>query len=327
MSDSSGRPATSGPSSTSSLLTDDRVGLVLIHGLGATPGVWDPAAALLLDRWAGPILMPALPGHGRASWTGDYTVPALATAVASEVSLVSAELTGSAESAESDHSAGAGRSGGGPAGEPAGDGSPPIWGLLIVGHSLGGAVGLELASGRYAHPVLGVLALGVKTTWTDDDVAGMAKVAERGVRWFPTRDEATARFLRQAGLEGVTGPGGPVGPDHPAVIDAVVEGVGPEAGLGWRVAQDPASFAQRPVDMAALLDAARCPTWIGAGAGDAMATEAELSAYVDSPHIAPGRGHNVQVEDPAWAVGLVEALAATVDGVGRNPPDPLPSRR
>jgi pimeloyl-ACP methyl ester carboxylesterase len=255
--------------------------LLLLHGLGATPGVWDDLVDTL--DWDGPVLRPALPGHASAPWTGEYTIPALARAMASGV--------------------------------------PTTGHPLIAGHSLGGAVGIELASGRYGLSVVGVLGLGIKTTWTDDDVAGMAKVAERGVRWFPTRAEAVTRFLRLAGLDAAAPV---VDTDHEAagaasrgaLVDAVVEGAGPDAGRGWRVAQDPATFAQRPVDMPTLLAAARCPVWIGAGEHDAMATESELSAFTDSPHIAAGRGHNVQVEDPAWTAALIEQIAAAVSHQG-----------
>lgn len=257
--------------------------LVLIHGLGATPGVWDGVVDAL--DWQGQIVLPALPGHADAAWTGEYSVPALAESVASAVTAAVS-------------SAGAVSSGDGPSAER----------VLVAGHSLGGAVGIELASGRYGLTVDGVLGLGIKTTWTEEDVAGMASVAGRGVRWYPTRDEAVARFLRLAGLDGV------VDPKHPATVGAVVAGLGEDLDRGWRVAQDPATFAQEPVDMPALLGAARCRVWLGAGEHDEMATEQELAAFTDSPHVAAGRGHNVQVEDPSWVAGLVDALAAVTVG-------------
>ena len=200
--------------------------LLLIHGLGGTPGVW----AGLIERldWRGPVRIATLPGHGAAPWTGDYTLGSLAAAVS----------------------------------EDCDDGER----CVIVGHSLGGAVGIELASGRYRPDVAAVVAVGVKTTWTDDDVTGMAKVASRGVRWFERRDEAIERFLRQAGLAEVTDS------SDPAVADAVVEGTDPDGRPAWRVAQDPATFAQQPVAMADLLAAAMCPVVLGAGEHDAMAT-------------------------------------------------------
>lgn len=231
--------------------------LLLIHGLGATGGVW--ADLLATADWPGRVLTPDLPGHGRGPWTGDYTVGALAAAV----------------SAQCDN------------GEE----------VVAVGHSLGGGVALALASGFFRPVVKAVVGLGIKVAWTEQDVAGMAKVAAGGVRWFDSEAEAIERFLRQAGLAGI------VESDHPATADAAVEQDG-----NWRVAQDPATFAQRALDMRALMDAAQCPVMLGAGEGDAMVSAADLAAYVHEPRIAVGAGHNVQVEDPAWVAELLGQL-------------------
>ncbi len=236
--------------------------LLAIHGLGATAAVWAGLRAELGDRWS--VIAPDLPGHGSAPWSGDYTVGALAAAV-------SGACVNGRE-------------------------------VVAVGHSLGGAVALALASGFYRPVVRAVVAVGVKTVWTDDDVAGMARVAERGVRWFDSEAEALERYLRESGLAGV------VEADRPEAAGGVVE-----EGGRWRVAQDPATFAQRPLDMAGLMAAARCPVVLGAGEQDAMATAAELAIHTDHPRIAEGRGHNVQVEDPAWLAGLIAEVAGSLD--------------
>lgn len=68
-------------------------------------------------------------------------------------------------------------------------------------------------------------------------------------------------------------------------------------------------FAQRPVDMAGLMSAAKCPVILGAGEADPMVTEQELAAYVDDPRIATGSGHNPQVEDPVWFAELIQEAA------------------
>lgn len=238
--------------------------VLCLHGLGATAGVWtEVIEALRRHRSfeAARILAPDLPGHGSSPWTGAYDLSSLATAVETEL-----EDT-----------------------EPA----------LAIGHSLGGGVALELASGRYRPNVVGVVGIGIKTTWTEDDVAQMAGVAAKGIRWFDSRDDAEVRFLRQAGLHGV------VEADHPAVAGGVVAEDG-----RWRVAQDPATFAQRPLDMAGLVERAQCPVVLAAGEHDPMATAAELSRYTESPRIASGRGHNAQVEDPAWVADLAAGVLA-----------------
>ncbi len=233
---------------------DEEPSLLLLHGLGATAGVWADLRRHI--DWPGRVISPDLPGHGSAPWTGDYTVGALAAAVSASCH----------------------------------DGER----VVAVGHSLGGGVALALATGFFRPVVTAVVAVGVKVRWTADDVAGMARVAERGVRWFDTEAEAVDRFLRQAGLVGV------VDEDHPATVGAVVQ-----EDRRWRVAQDPATFAQRPLDMRGLMDAATCPVTLGAGERDAMVTESDLAAYVQEPRIAAGRGHNVQVEDPSWLAGLL----------------------
>ncbi len=248
----------------------DRPTLLAIHGLGATSAVWAGLHDELGDRWN--IVAPDLPGHGAAPWTGDYTIGSLAAAV-------SGACTNGQE-------------------------------VVAVGHSLGGAVAIALASDFFRPVVTAAVAIGVKTVWTDEDVAGMAKVAERGIRWFDSEHEATERFLRQSGLAGLVEPGGPES------IGSVVEDGG-----RWRTAQDPATFGQRPLDMAGLLAAARCPVTLAAGEQDAMATAAELASHTDRPEIAPGRGHNVQVEDPAWVAGLI------ADAVARARSEGAPDRR
>jgi pimeloyl-ACP methyl ester carboxylesterase len=237
--------------------TDDENHRILaIHGLGATSGVWAGLTRVLGEDRS--VIAPDLPGHGTSAWTGHYTIDSLATAVSTACD----------------------------EGEP----------VVAVGHSLGGAVALALASGRFGPAVRAVVAIGVKVVWTDDDVAGMAKVADRGVRWFATRDEAVDRYLRQAGLAGI------VGPDDPAMAGAVVDEDG-----RWRVAQDPATFAQRPPDMAGLMAAARCPVILAAGEHDAMSTSADLARFTDAQRIGAGLGHNAHVEDPAWVAELIAA--------------------
>ncbi|MEM7342098.1 MAG: alpha/beta fold hydrolase [Actinomycetota bacterium] len=237
--------------------------LLMLHGLGATSGVWADVQAEL--DWPGRVVAPDLAGHGSAPWSGDYTVGALAAAASAVLE----------------------------ANEP----------TVIVGHSLGGGVGLALASGFFRPAVHAVLGLGIKTSWSEADVAGMAAVAAKGVRWVDDRDGAITRFRRNAGLDGL------IADDHPAVTDAVVEDGG-----RWRVAQDPATFAQQPLDMVGLMAAAQCPVALGAGEHDAMAAEAELARFTDAPRIAAGRGHNVQTEDPGWVVAQLRDLVATLPG-------------
>jgi pimeloyl-ACP methyl ester carboxylesterase len=128
--------------------------LLLVHGLGATSDVWLPLAELLDAYWPGRWVAPDLPGHGGSSPAPPYSFASLATACASVVD--------------------------------------PRVGVAVLGHSLGGVVGAELASGLYGMRVTGVLALGVKVSWTEVDLHRAHAFAERPVRWFPSRAEAAS---------------------------------------------------------------------------------------------------------------------------------------
>lgn len=103
--------------------------LVLLHGLGATGDVWGGWWPLLARRWPGRWLAPDLPGHGGSPPLAAYTFDGFAAAVAGIV--------------------------------------PPGARVVVLGHSLGGVVGLALASGRLAVSVQAVTGLRIKVTWTE----------------------------------------------------------------------------------------------------------------------------------------------------------------
>src|SRR5499426_2581979 len=168
--------------------------LVLLHGLGATGDVWDVWRPLLARRWPGRWLAPDLPGHGGSRPPSEYTFDNLAAAVA--------DIAG------------------------------PDARTVVLGHSLGGVVGLALASGRFAVPVQAVVGLGIKVVWSDEDLDRARAVARRPLAWFASRDEAAARYLRVSGLAGL------LPTDDPAVDAGLREQDG-----RWRLAMDPAAFA------------------------------------------------------------------------------------
>src|SRR5260370_22218295 len=97
--------------------------LLLLHGLGATGDVWGSWRPLLARRWPGRWLAPDLPGHGASPRLATYTFDALAAAVAGIIQ--------------------------------------PSARVVVLGHSLGGVVGLVLASSRFPVPVQAVIGLGI----------------------------------------------------------------------------------------------------------------------------------------------------------------------
>src|SRR3954447_18503699 len=164
--------------------------LLLLHGLGANAGVWRNLLPLLDKHWPGRWVAPDLLGHGRSPASAVYSYGAHAAAVAQQLSQR----------------------------EP----------VAIIGHSMGGVVGLMLATGWFGVSATHVLALGVKLRWSADDAARMASLAESPVRWFEDRQAAVERYLRVSGLSGL------------AASESEMAGAGVVAESGrFRLAVDP----------------------------------------------------------------------------------------
>ena len=231
--------------------------LLLLHGLGATGDVWEGWRPLLARRWPGRWLAPDLPGHGGSRPLPRYTFESLAAAVAGIV----------------------------PAGAR----------TVVLGHSLGGVVGLTLASGAFAVPVQAVIGLGIKVVWTAGELDRAQAAARRPATWFTSREEAAARYLRISGL------GGLLAAADPAVDAGLVEQHG-----RWRLAMDPGAFAVGAPDMAQLLARSGAPVMLARGEHDAMNTGEQLTRLGVPVITLPGLGHNAHVESPSLAVTILD---------------------
>jgi len=142
--------------------------ILLLHGLGATSGVWTGVQRVLDERAIGRWFAPDLSGHGRSDVLTQYSVGSFATELAG---LVQAEPE-----------------------------------LYIIGHSLGAYLGLALASRWFGVNVRGVLALGPKISWPLADVQSAHELATRPVRWYASGAEAWTRYRRVSGLDAVVAP-------------------------------------------------------------------------------------------------------------------------
>jgi len=231
--------------------------LVLLHGLGATGDVWGEWWPLLARRWPGRWLAPDLPGHGGSPPLPGYTFASLAAAVA---------------------------------GIP-GAGVPTV----VLGHSLGGVVGLALASGESGVLVQAVIGLGIKVAWTGEELDRARAAAGRPPAWFASRDEAAARYLRVSGLAGL------LAADDPAVDAGLREQHG-----RWRLAMDPGAFAVGAPDMAQLLARTRAPVTLARGEHDAMNTDEQLTRLGVPAVTLPGLGHNAHVQSPHLSITLLD---------------------
>jgi pimeloyl-ACP methyl ester carboxylesterase len=222
--------------------------LLLLHGLGATHEVWDPMIEASSARWNGPIHAPDLRGHGGAPWRDGYRLGDFAEDLGSFIG-------------EGDY--------------------------VVLGHSMGGAVALALASGRYGGAPQHALGLGVKVEWTDEERTGLAKRAAGPPRRFASREEAVDRYLKSAGLAGLIGP-----ESHLARA-----GVREDA-EGWRLACDPRTGEVGPPPMDALCSKAQAPFALACGQHDPMVDVDQLRRWDANARALAGLGHNAMVEDP-----------------------------
>ena len=229
--------------------------LLLLHGLGATGEVWDGLVSSLDGRWPGTVLVPDLPGHGRSAPLPRYSFGELTAAVAAVL-------------------------------EP---GRP----VVVLGHSLGGVLGLTLGSGWFGVPVSAVCGLGIKVRWSPDELAKAASLAAKPAKTFGTREEAMDRALKVAGLHGLV----------PSLEAGVV------ADEGWRLTLDGAAFGVGAPDMAGLLAACRATVMLASGSADEMSPPAHLRELRDDAVELAGVGHNAHVESPSALWPLLDRFA------------------
>jgi pimeloyl-ACP methyl ester carboxylesterase len=142
--------------------------LVLLHGMGATAGVW--SRMLAEPRWDGRWLAVDLPGHGGSERLESYAVADQAQRLADAIA------------------AAAGR-------DP----------VTLLGHSLGGVLALAIAGGGQDVAIERVLALGVKIDWTEEERARMDVIAARPPRICATREEALDAYRKMSGLAAAPG--------------------------------------------------------------------------------------------------------------------------
>jgi pimeloyl-ACP methyl ester carboxylesterase len=142
---------------------------LLLHGLGATGAVWDGVCHEIDRAGRGQWLVVDLPGHGDSQALTQYSVGALAGAVAAELDREAS--------------------------------------YRAIGHSLGVYVAIALASGWFGVRVSSVLGIGPKVTWTDADLSVMAELARKPSRVFTDEGEAWARYRKVSGLDARVAPG------------------------------------------------------------------------------------------------------------------------
>jgi pimeloyl-ACP methyl ester carboxylesterase len=227
--------------------------LLMLHGMGATGAVWSPLCREAGNRWAGRWIALDLPGHGQSDRQDAYAIGQTAAAVARAVL---------------------------PQVDPAGR-------LVVLGHSLGGVIGLALATGWFGVTPQHVFGAGIKIAWSDDELRRMESLASQPARNFSTEEEAWERYLKVSGLAGIADAAAPV----------AARGIQRSA-EGWRLAMDPRAHAVGKPPMSELMALARCPVHLGRGHDDALVTMAQMRALDPEASDLGPHGHNVMVEAP-----------------------------
>jgi|TARA_B110000444_G_scaffold89914_1_gene84977 pimeloyl-ACP methyl ester carboxylesterase len=225
--------------------------LVLLHGMGANAQIWEPLMAA--SDWPGRVIAPDFRGHGAAEWRNRYTLGSLASDV---IDLL-------------DHNES----------------------YIVLGHSMGGGVGLALGSGFFGNPPLGLAVLGLKILWSEEDLNRIPKMASKPPKIFQTRTEAIDWFLKLSGLIGIIEP-------TSSLIDRGIR----QIEEGWMVSQDPSSFLAAPrhfLESLGSITKMGIPMTMALGSADPVATvEDHKLLPIEPPVVFEGLGHNPMVEDP-----------------------------
>ena len=236
--------------------------LLLLHGLGATKEVWLPMMELLDRSWNGNWIAPDFSGHGASAPASMETFGAYASAVAN---IVNAERP-----------------------------------VIVLGHSLGGAVGLLLSSGMFGIDVRSLHALSVKLTWTIEEASKARDFSRTSSKFFDREEEAISRYLKVSGLHGF------VAPDSMIARAGVIEECG-----RYRLAARPATNAIAGAVSGGLARLADKTVFFATGSDDPLATPSSFADLHFCVDVLPDVGHNAHVQDPhavcEWFLSSVKA--------------------
>ena len=161
----------------------------------------------------------------------------------------------------------------------------------VVGHSLGGYVAL-LAATR-SDRISAVLAIDVKSDWTESDAELAARSREAAQRTEPDRDVLVDRLARSLQPVRLT-PG-----EREALAERSIE----RSTEGWRLRWDRRVLATEPVDPFAFLADVRCSCVVMAGAESEVMPPGSAQRFAAAIpgaalELVDGVGHHVELEAP-----------------------------
>jgi pimeloyl-ACP methyl ester carboxylesterase len=173
----------------------------------------------------------------------------------------------------------------------------------VAGQSLGGYVALSAAS--RSERVATVLALDVKSDWTEQDATLAERSREGAQRIEPDRDALVERLARSVA---------PVELGDDELQELAARSL-EEADGGWRFRWDRRVLASEPVNPYAFLGGVRCPTHVVAGArSEVMPPEAARRFAEAIPgatlELVEGAGHHLELEAPELVARRIRELAS-----------------
>lgn len=185
-------------------------------------------------------------------------------------------------------------------------------GVTVAGHSLGGYV--ALAAATRDERIGAVLAIDVKSDWSDEDAA-FAERSRAGVqRVEPGRSVLLERLARSAAPAELTA----------AELETLAERSLERVAEGWRFRWDRRVLATEPVEPFGFLAQVRCPVHVLAGAeSTVMPPEAarEFAAAIPGATMetAHAAGHHVELDTPTLVAARILDLVGRLHPPTRHP--------
>ncbi|MHC0036936.1 alpha/beta fold hydrolase [Pseudoneobacillus sp. C159] len=227
--------------------------VIFLHALASHSGWWEWVAPYLETDYY--LVAPDLRGHGRSPWGGTYGYDDYAKDIEQLASKFDRPYA-------------------------------------IVGHSMGGYVGLKVAS-RGVRPPFSLLVADMKIDSPEEELAGLHKAAGRNGRIFETLQEAVAKYRL-------------LPPQHSAPMERVVQ-VAEECFLEqedgrWVERFDRRTLAIENVESRELASQISCPIWfVRAKESQVMPIEGarDLAEITDGPlYEMEGAYHHLPLEIP-----------------------------
>lgn len=234
--------------------------VILLHALACHSGWWKWVAPYLEKDYY--VIAPDLRGHGQSPWAESYRFDDYAEDIE--------ELA------------------------KAFDGP-----YAIVGHSMGGYVGLKVAS-RGVQPPTALLVADMKIDSTKEELVGLHKAAQKSGRIYDSLDEAVEKYKLMP-------------PQHVAPSE-IVEQVATECFRGledgsWTERFDRRALAIENVESALIAQHVQCPVSFVRGKGSVVMPAdgaQELANITDGPlHELDGAYHHLPLEVPEALAELI----------------------